>query len=348
MFLKYYKSLDGIRAIAALLVMLLHFFNMTTINSYALEIFASLSKIGQTGVTLFFVLSGFLITRILLNTKTHKNYLKNFYIKRVLRIFPLYYSFLLFYYCLKPLFFSTSFPIINPEYYYLFLQNIALTFTINSSGPGHFWSLAVEEHFYLIWPFVILLSSKKQLKRIIFFIVIFCLVLRFYMLINNYKVIWFTLTRIDSLAIGSFLAIYELKTNYILKKEKLILIGLVLIFLNITSYTIVHKFSFNLFQTIKYTLWSITFTYILYLLISNSKSLLSKLLFTKFFSFTGKISYGLYVYHLFAFEYVFYIFKKINWQYKFILGFLLSYFIATLSYYLLETPFLKLKKKFNS
>ncbi len=146
----YYKNLDGIRAIAALMVMFFHFFASIKINTPTLSVLLKLSIFGQTGVTLFFVLSGFLITRILISTKHNTDYFKNFYLRRTLRIFPLYYLFLLIYYYIYPLIFNTGFtPIKDQLYFYAYIQNFAETFHWTANGPNHFWSLAVEEHFYL-------------------------------------------------------------------------------------------------------------------------------------------------------------------------------------------------------
>ncbi len=137
--LKYYKNLDGVRALAALMVVVFHFFRDITPNSKSLHIAKEISYFGQTGVTLFFVLSGFLITRILLNAKETQGYFRNFYLRRTLRILPLYYLFLILWYFIAPLLIvmhSTSFN--QQVYYYTFLQNFARTFDWNSAGSSSF------------------------------------------------------------------------------------------------------------------------------------------------------------------------------------------------------------------
>src|ERR1700755_1520169 len=93
--LKYYKGLDGVRGLAALMIMFYHFTPDSSNTGSFLHFLKKISVIGQSGVTLFFVLSGFLITRILLASKPNKDYFKKFYTKRALRIFPLYYLFLI-------------------------------------------------------------------------------------------------------------------------------------------------------------------------------------------------------------------------------------------------------------
>ena len=164
--ISYIKELDGIRAIAAWMVMFLHFFQMLNINTGIFFYINKVAIFGGTGVSLFFVLSGFLITRILISSKLKKNYFKNFYIRRSLRIFPLYFLFLLFYYVAYPLVLNEKFVSFhNQIYYWVYLQNFALTFNWTSVGPLHLWSLAVEEHFYLIWPLLVYLLDIKWLKK---------------------------------------------------------------------------------------------------------------------------------------------------------------------------------------
>ena len=151
--LGYIKQLDGIRAIAVLLVIVSHWFPGG---------FASRYVLGSIGVDIFFVLSGFLITRILIaerlkfsaapSTYSRLKSIKNFMVRRSLRIFPIYYLLLiLLVLC------ANQFP--NPvaqdwKWYFFYLQNIL--FYINQGWPGgklsHLWSLAVEEQFYLFWP----------------------------------------------------------------------------------------------------------------------------------------------------------------------------------------------------
>jgi len=100
--LQHFSELDGIRAIAALMVMFFHFFQHLETSNSILLLVKKASIFGQTGVSLFFVLSGFLITRILINTKDTPNFFYNFYLRRTVRIFPLYYLFLIIYFLLFP------------------------------------------------------------------------------------------------------------------------------------------------------------------------------------------------------------------------------------------------------
>jgi peptidoglycan/LPS O-acetylase OafA/YrhL len=106
--MKYFKELDGIRAIAALMIMFCHFFQILNNKTAGFLFINKLANLGGTGVSLFFVLSGFLITRLLLKSKFDKKYFLNFYVRRALRIFPLYYLFLTIYYFIYPYFFNVK------------------------------------------------------------------------------------------------------------------------------------------------------------------------------------------------------------------------------------------------
>ena len=349
--LKYYKNLDGVRAIAALLVMNLHFFNEIEINSFLLNILFKFASIGQTGVTLFFVLSGFLITRILINNVQNSGSIKNFYIRRVLRIFPLYYLFLFISLFLYPLLFNYSSIAEGGIYYFFYIQNIAMTFnySIDTANLGHFWSLAVEEHYYLIWPIAILFLNKNNIIRLISFLIIGSLLLRIFMFIEGFSIDWFTMTRVDSLAIGSLLAFKELdgsinKKNSIFFLVAVLLLTIIMIF---TWYYFNYEDDF-IYQTFKYTFWSFVFYFgISYVLSVDKNHFINKVLESKLLSYTGKISYGLYVYHLFAYKIIIEYFNFGFWVINFILFIIITYLISSVSYYVYEIYFLRLKYFFK-
>jgi peptidoglycan/LPS O-acetylase OafA/YrhL len=162
---RHIRSLDGVRGLAFCLVFFQHFAGGKHIHLWPLEL---VRGVGWTGVDLFFVLSGFLITGILFDTRSDTEYFRKFYVRRALRIFPLYYAVLLL------IFFSTPLLHLHWHWYHLayplyasnFL-NALLPFT-NTFGfdpwldLGHFWSLAVEEQFYLVWPVIILLANSRR------------------------------------------------------------------------------------------------------------------------------------------------------------------------------------------
>jgi peptidoglycan/LPS O-acetylase OafA/YrhL len=162
---RYYPALDGLRGLAILAVFLLHYGGGAKSKQPIIHFFGEFTRAGGLGVDLFFVLSGFLITGILLDTVEDHRYYRVFYMRRILRIFPLYYGVLL------GLLLLTHFLHINWQtghlLLFLYLNNLATSIqpSLNDLGPyilvGHFWSLAVEEQFYLVWPWLLRLCRNN-------------------------------------------------------------------------------------------------------------------------------------------------------------------------------------------
>jgi len=173
---------------------------------------------GWVGVDLFFVLSGFLITGILLEAKGSQHYFRNFYARRVLRIFPLYWGFLFVYFVVLPRVVS-----LDPASPYLVSAGTKAWFWAYASnilslkpgavippGMNHFWSLAVEEQFYLIWPAVVFAVTAKSLERACVALVVVAFAFRLFLLTTPYHHTGgyvLTPARIDTLAIGAWLAV---------------------------------------------------------------------------------------------------------------------------------------------
>lgn len=347
--MKYYKELDGVRAVAALMIMVCHFFLYANSQNNFFLALKKISVFGQTGVSLFFVLSGFLISRILLNTKKEKYYFRNFYVKRILRIFPLYYSFLFFYYYGLPIILSEEvYPFSEQKYFWVYLQNIARTFEWKSEGPVHFWSLAVEEHFYFFWPILVFFFSTTRIVQIIIAIVILAFLCRVILLQYDLSVYYFTLTRVDELAIGAFLALLEKQGKLCEKNARYFLAIFLSIFIPLVFIWVYYTGKGNVtIQATKYILQSlIFFSFIGWVISVKEKNTFRKILSIKLLSFAGMISYGLYVFHPICFQLV----NRFLWvEYSlvnFLMSFVITFIIATLSYYFLELPFLRFKKKF--
>jgi peptidoglycan/LPS O-acetylase OafA/YrhL len=199
-------------------VMVFHFVGYIDPAKLGTRILHSLASAGWVGVEIFFVLSGFLITGILLDSKGQAHYFRNFYARRVLRIFPLYYAvlFLLLIYSAYFYWTSSFLPIALKSQLWLWLY--AANIPMMTSGTGfhcdhftfsHFWSLAIEEQFYLVWPIVVLRCSRRQLWRVTLgvFIATFFVRVLLYPVIGAGGVYRFTLCRVDGLALGAFLAL---------------------------------------------------------------------------------------------------------------------------------------------
>jgi peptidoglycan/LPS O-acetylase OafA/YrhL len=167
-------ALDGVRGLAILAVLFYRFglqgdFYLSTDPSDQLPQWAVLAlSLGQRGVDLFFVLSGFLITGILFDAKGQSQFFRHFYTRRVLRILPLYYASLVLFLLVIPCILTPAqFPIkhAQEDQHWLWLHAANLSFLFRGEWSlgrlDHFWSLAIEEHFYFVWPLVIFLCNRR-------------------------------------------------------------------------------------------------------------------------------------------------------------------------------------------
>ncbi len=353
--LKYYYNLDGIRGIAALIIVIFHFFTYSNSEYLSNLIFyQKATEFGQHGVSLFFVLSGFVITRILITTRENADYFSNFYKRRVLRILPLYYLFLFVFYFVLPLLFGEKvidFKLQLP--FYLYIQNLTEVLNIQASGPGHYWSLAVEEHFYLLWPLVILLVHPKNIGKLIGIIFLLILVLKYLMLNKGLPINIFTFTRIDQIMMGAYLAILELNGFFNRKGalNKMVLIGLSTIPIGILVYYFSDLF-YYLKEIMKYPLLGLFFFSLIGgLIILDEKNIFNRVLAGKILQYLGRISYGIYVWHIFALIVLSKLFISEILIIDLLLTFCLTILLAHLSYFYFEKYFLSFKDKnlaFNS
>jgi peptidoglycan/LPS O-acetylase OafA/YrhL len=200
-------TLDGLRAIAILLVVP---HNLNLIATFGgPQLFVAAVHRGWIGVQLFFVLSGFLITSILLDARDSPDYYRSFFARRVLRIFPLYYATLLVLFVLLPALGlpPSSFkrdPVVELSYWAYF-SNWYGPFHRGPESVSHFWSLASEEQFYLLWPFVIHRRSAAWVMRLCLAIAAACVTIRVVMLLAGaptQAIYQFLVTRMDALALG--------------------------------------------------------------------------------------------------------------------------------------------------
>lgn len=209
-------TLDGLRGVAILLVLIFHLAWMPIALNGLPGKALKLTAAGWTGVELFFVLSGFLITGILIDSKSAENYLSSFYLRRALRILPLYYGSVIVAFLLLPVLARLGVPHLtrefNPEqfWYWFYAANWAWHFHQNYEPFGHFWSLAVEEQFYFVWPWIVLLTSRRTLAKICVAFVIFAPLLRVYLFVRGtptdfiYSSTW---SYLDVLALGALAAL---------------------------------------------------------------------------------------------------------------------------------------------
>ncbi len=352
----YYPALDGLRGLAILLVIVYH--NFGFINYFFF---------GWLGVDLFFVLSGFLITDILLNTVGQPHFLKNFYTRRLLRIFPLYYlALLLFIYLLPAL--THAFP---ADYYrenqfwmWTYLQNWLYIFKPagDTTGLHHLWSLAVEEQFYLLWPLIILLL-KKPGRLLLFISLVLLAVIGMRIWIWNSAVTnlayfnLYTFSRIDGLCIGTMIALLQrINPGFLSKNTSIVVFGFALA--NFAFYFInrSNAFSFPYLAIAGYTTFAMTFGLLVNEAVTNGTQLITRVFSWSFLRFFGKISYGLYVFHWPVYLLLNPTLNELitipgnNTMTHFLSSMLstgIAIGISLLSFHFFEQPFLKLKQRFN-
>jgi peptidoglycan/LPS O-acetylase OafA/YrhL len=211
-------ELDGIRGLAVLAVMIFHQTSMTPVTWFDRE-FVHVASFLNCGVDLFFVLSGFLITGILYDSRESPRYYRNFYARRALRIIPLYYAVLFLALVILP-----QFPHPKQEkwshingagqlWYWLFLSNWSIA--LSKSGLKHgmidlSWTLSIEEQFYLSWPLVVRWTSRRRLLQVCLGLVVVSLAVRAALVLSGapaLRVALLTPARMDGLALGAWVAL---------------------------------------------------------------------------------------------------------------------------------------------
>jgi peptidoglycan/LPS O-acetylase OafA/YrhL len=312
--------LDGLRGIAILLVMIFHFWHIGFTTGPALweRIYTNAANVGWAGVDLFFVLSGFLITGILYDSRDDPHYYRVFYARRTVRIFPLYYGFLVFCYGILPFTLGILHrPQFAPIYDTTTTKLFAWTYSLNwfiglkgfhaaSASIQHFWSLAIEEQFYLAWPFLVLTLTRRRLMGLCSGLVGLGFVLRVVLLrlqLPDAAYTW-TFARTDSLAIGALLALAardpEDWKSVVKWASRLILPALCGIVALTALLDLRPQFMSGQFvlSSFKYSLLAIFFGGCLAAAVCSRKgSLVNRSLTSPFLKFFGKYSYGLYVFH---------------------------------------------------
>jgi len=286
-------QLDAVRGLAILVVM---FHNISP--KYPLFHSDKLFSDGWMGVDLFFVLSGMLITGILLDTKQSLGYFKNFYVRRCLRIWPLYYSLLFFMFVVVRFLNTSEYHLVvqssSPWWAFpLFLQNFLLPISTNAAGPlGVTWSLAIEEQFYLVWPLVVRFCSPAQLRRLAVAEICLSPALRYYLSLHHVDLYTNIFCRLDGLMAGALLALLLRSENFVPSKLLkrawiLLLIAAPLAFLTEAFHARWIVFSFTALASAAFVFVSMF----------SERKWLKTIMTNRFLVYTGTISYGLYLLH---------------------------------------------------
>jgi peptidoglycan/LPS O-acetylase OafA/YrhL len=360
-------GLDGLRAIAYLIVFFYHIDYL---------------RFGWMGVQLFFVLSGFLITDILLRMKETLpagGYFLKFYIRRFLRIFPLYYLFLFMMLGLSAWFIWIGYrPRLMQTlqerilYAFLYIYNFFIAYQAHQPLPffDHLWSLSVEEQFYLIWPLLIFLTPEKWLKRVFLtgivagplfraaFFVANDMGLSAYLQTSLPSALYvLPFTHLDAFAFGAYISRFSIPHA----KKLLLLLGLFLPAAGFLSYYLdtgetatlsslgyLVSMPYGYQYLWAYSLINFWFSLLIYCVVKER-------LFVRFLElaplrYLGKISYGLYVYHLPVIWFSVRVRDLDGMESTprlplYFLAFVVTILISSISYHLLEHPLIRLKDR---
>jgi peptidoglycan/LPS O-acetylase OafA/YrhL len=370
-------ALDGVRGVAILLVLLNHFSPEGAYDNRFAKIFQPITARMTIGVDLFFVLSGYLITGILLRSRSSERYFRNFYFRRALRIFPLYYFVLILlaiglqtipsWKNLDSLrhawpwywFYGTNYLVCRSGFSALDHKQVSL---------GHFWSLAVEEHFYLFWPFIVWLCSDRALIRVCIALIIIAPLCRAYAVFTGQPpLVHYVATqcRMDTLALGALLAVLlqwntpaELLRRF--GKFALFCTAAALIGMCIGDPVIhLRSSAIHLGQPLGVLRYSfVAFAWAAFIVIAlNGANFTARILSQPWLRFFGVYSYGMYIYHRIILNTLTTQFsmRRLSYHGKFWTGIIPHYalclgttaLIALASYHLFEKHFLKLKRFFE-
>lgn len=364
----YFPGINGLRFLAALAVIITHVELLKEIygfkNSWKHPLIFNL---GGLGVYFFFVLSGFLITYLLLaeKEKDGKINIKQFYIRRILRIWPLYYFIVLLGFVVLPYFNAIQISYLQGDFKNYFYSNLILylailpnlAFSVFSAVPhiGQAWSIGVEEQFYLIWPLII--SKTKNIIKTLVLIVVALILIKLMVLGLGYyfrEAKWYiplkrfvAMSKFECMAIGGIGAylLFSDKSFIRFAYHKITLLGSLVIIVLLLYFTP------DQLQDGIHLVYSIIFLIIILHLSKNSK-----LLENKIFNYLGKISYGIYMYHFMVIPATLVFIKKcfsensglmINISiYTLVLA--ITILISGISYHFIESPFIRKKSNYTS
>ncbi|MBN2117448.1 MAG: acyltransferase [Anaerolineales bacterium] len=365
-------GLDGLRAIAILLVFATH---------------SDLAEFGWVGVQLFFVLSGFLITGILLDMKDSLpagKYFTKFYGRRFLRIFPLYYFYLaamavVAYWLLQVGFRKSTVQIFFDQVWSAVFYVYDIFYRAEWFHPAHFldhfWSLSVEEQFYILWPLLLLILPKEHLKKLFIFFIFLgagfrVLLYLWYLSGDN---LWFfrepfglvvyalPFSHLDAFAFGAYISRYTIwrpRAQLLVLALLVSTVGFTVTYFTTGSMGAVTALGYSLslgpgYQFVwMYTLLNYFFAVLIYCVVRERFWV--RFLEMPWLRYLGKISYGMYVYHLVLIWFVWELFEEYghegmeHYWIKFAIALFATILVSALSYHFLERPILNLKDRFFS
>jgi len=374
---RYIVSLNGVRGIAILMVLIVHLAadNALPVTGSFFHALNNAMWLGWSGVDLFFVLSGFLITGILIDTRPAVNFFRSFYSRRALRIFPLYYLLVLF----AILFGTLALPhlqrflvlsqmhtsVAGWASYVFYYQNWWIPLKEPNGGfpLGHFWSLGVEEEFYLCWPLCVYFLRDRTLSWLCAAVSLGVLALRCYLVrrIGGTAdiILMSTATRADSLLMGALVAI-TVRHDTMLRRARRVtpfiaaasLLGIAAILFFAREFRVRTTWT----QSIGLTFYALFYAVVVLCVFmqDGTGSRLDRFLRRRWLQFMGKYSYGIYVYHAIIFFAVTVMLRQKSWYGvsvvrgvtvdAFVVS--LSIAVAYMSFQFYERRFLRIKDRF--
>lgn len=360
----YHPELDVLRFFAFLAVFFHHalprdsaLYISKGFSPAATELLLAAKGAGAYGVDLFFALSAYLITELLLreHAKLGRFSLSAFYVRRALRIWPLYFTFLALTVFVIPTIFSDErFGPIYIVSFALFFGNwVSAAYGLPFSVASPLWSISVEEQFYIAWPLLLLLFGVHRIKQLAVVLLAIALGTRVFLAVYGaeHPAVWCnTLARLDPIAMGAILAfVLGGRAPQIKGAFRLLMIGVALV-----SFLFVAKYLEQDGPTsiATYGVTALASVALLIAVLREDARLLQRQPF-KSLVYLGRISYGLYVFHLLAIALVGQLVVipllgiQVNFEIRLVLSLLLTMLLAFISYALLEQPFLKLKERFS-
>ena len=354
------------------MVLALHFLGDATPQGPLGRLVVKAASYGVLGVDLFFVLSGFLITGLLLDAKSGPHYFRNFYARRTLRIFPLYYLVLTLLFVVLPRYTALPAPLEDARIHQAWLWTYTSNFFIAARAEwaltyvSHFWSLAIEEHFYLVWPLVVFSLRRETLERVCATVIPAGLALRIVLAlvgVSELSISVLTPCRIDALCVGALLAVLarrEPVPAILTRSAGRAALAIAFAILVVSAWCALTQLGLPVLHQVRSTLYALFFGALTLISARPRRSGPVEAAFHgRVLRFFGKYSYGLYVYHGILTWHLHQLGAEVRLDAllgnhslaiasKAMLGVGLSTAVAVASYELFEKRFLSLKRFFEA